>query len=147
MMVEAGHLALCLALALSVLLTVFPFVGAVRAQQQPILLARPIALLMFIATAFSFYALSYAFWVNDFSVYYVANNSNSMLPWYYRLTAVWGSHEGSMLFWVLILAGWIAAVAVGARQLPLLLHGRILGVLGLVAVGFVRLCVVYVESV
>ncbi len=136
MMVEAGHLALCLALALSVLLTVFPFIGAWRGQEQPILLARPIALLMFIATAFSFYALSYAFWTNDFSVYYVANNSNSMLPWYYRLTAVWGSHEGSMLFWVLILAGWIAAVAVGARQLPLLLHGRILGVLGLVAVGF-----------
>ena len=136
MMVEAGHLALCLALALSGLLTIFPFIGAWRGQEQPILLARPIALLMFVATAFAFYALSYAFWTNDFSVYYVANNSNSMLPWYYRLTAVWGSHEGSMLFWVLILAGWIAAVAVGARQLPLLLHGRILGVLGLVAVGF-----------
>ena len=105
MMVEAGHLAICLALALSVMLTVFPFVGAWRMQEQPILLAKPIALLMFLATAFAFYALSYAFLNNDFSVLYVANNSNSLLPWYYRLTAVWGSHEGSMLFWVLILAG------------------------------------------
>lgn len=136
MITEAGYLALVLALALSFALTLFPFYGSLKRQKEPVLLARPLAVLMFVATAFSFYALSYAFYTNDFSVMYVANNSNSMLPWYYRLTAVWGSHEGSMLMWLLMLSAWTALVALLARSLPLILQGRILGVMGLVCIGF-----------
>ena len=117
MITEAGYLALVLALALSFALTLFPFYGSLKRQMEPVLLARPLAVLMFIATAFSFYALSYAFYTNDFSVMYVANNSNSLLPWYYRLTAVWGSHEGSMLMWLLMLSAWTALVALLARSL------------------------------
>lgn len=136
MIAEVGYLALVMALALSVALTVFPLWGSWSRQQQAVLLARPLAVLMFICTAVSFYALSHAFYVNDFTVAYVANNSNSLLPWYFRLTAVWGSHEGSMLLWLLMLSLWTALVALFARGLPLVLQGRILGVMGLVGIGF-----------
>lgn len=136
MIAEVGYLALVVALALSAALAIFPFWGSWQRQIQPVLLARPLAVLLFVFTAISFYALSHAFYVNDFTVAYVANNSNTLLPWYYRLTAVWGSHEGSMLMWLLILSIWTALVAVLARSLPLLLQGRILGVMGLVCIGF-----------
>lgn len=136
MIAEAGNFALVLALALSIALAWFPLYGAARGQSGPMLLARPLSVLLLLVTAFSYWALSYAFWVNDFTVAYVANHSNSLLPWYFRLTAVWGSHEGSMLLWVLTLAVWICAVALFSKSLPLLLQGRILGVMGLIAVGF-----------
>jgi len=136
MIAEAGHLALCFALALSVILALFPLYGSYKGAAGPVLLARPVAILLFLITALSFAALCYAFWINDFTVAYVANNSNSLLPWYYRLTAVWGSHEGSMLLWVLMLSGWTAAVALLSNSLPLILQGRILGVLGTVNLGF-----------
>ncbi len=136
MIAEVGHLALCFALALSLILALFPLYGSYKGAAGPVLLARPAALLLFLLTAVSFAALCYAFWINDFTVAYVANNSNSLLPWYYRLTAVWGSHEGSMLLWVLMLSGWTAAVALLSNSLPLILQGRILGVLGFVNVGF-----------
>jgi cytochrome c-type biogenesis protein CcmF len=86
--------------------------------------------------AFAFGCLAAAFVHNDFSVLYVASHSNSQLPLHYRLTAVWGGHEGSMLLWMLMLGGWMAAVAVFSRHLPLVMVARILGVLGLVSVGF-----------
>ena len=136
MIAEVGHLALCFALALSVILALFPLYGSYKGAAGPVLLARPVAILLFLVTALSFTALCYAFWINDFTVAYVANNSNSLLPWYYRLTAVWGSHEGSMLLWVLMLSGWTAAVALLSNSLPLILQGRILGVLGTVNLGF-----------
>ena len=136
MIAELGHLALCFALVLSLLLTVFPLYGSYRGAAGPVLLARPIALLLFLLTSVAFAALCYSFWANDFTVLNVASNSNSLLPWYYRMTAVWGSHEGSMLLWVLMLSGWTAAVALLSNSLPLILQGRILGVLGFVNVGF-----------
>jgi len=136
MIAELGHLALCFALVLSLLLTVFPLYGSYRGAAGPVLLARPIALLLFLLTSVAFGALCYSFWANDFTVLNVASNSNSLLPWYYRMTAVWGSHEGSMLLWVLMLSGWTAAVALLSNSLPLILQGRILGVLGFVNVGF-----------
>lgn len=136
MIVEAGNFALALALALSIALAMFPLYGSFRRLAGPVLLAKPLSVLLLLVTAFSFWALSYAFWVNDFTVAYVANHSNSLLPWYYRLTAVWGSHEGSMLLWVLILALWICAVALFSNSLPLILQGRILGIMGLVAAAF-----------
>src|SRR5690606_4217863 len=83
-----------------------------------------------------FVALAACFAKNDFSVFYVAQNSNSALPLHYPLSAVWGAHEGSLLLWVLILAAWTAAVSVFSRSLPGVFVARVLGVMGLVSVGF-----------
>lgn len=91
---------------------------------------------MFLMLLMSFIALSWAFYTNDFTVSYVASNSNSALPWYYRLTAVWGAHEGSLLLWVLIQAGWTVAVAVFSRGMPLESVARVLAVMGMIGVGF-----------
>ncbi|WP_430456016.1 heme lyase CcmF/NrfE family subunit [Rheinheimera sp.] len=136
MIAELGHLALCFALAISLVLAIFPLYGSYKGAAGPVLLARPLAILLFLLTSVAFGALCYSFWSNDFTVLNVASNSNSMLPWYYRMTAVWGSHEGSMLLWVLMLSGWTAAVALLSNSLPLILQGRILGVLGIINVGF-----------
>lgn len=136
MIAEFGNFALALSLALALALAIFPLWGAHQQQQGWLLTAKPTAIALFLVTLVSFVCLCWAFIANDFTVLYVANNSNSLLPWYYRITAVWGSHEGSMLLWVLMLSGWTAAVALFSRSLPLLLQGRILGVMGLVCVGF-----------
>lgn len=136
MIAELGQLALTFAFALSVLLAVVPLYGSFSGNERALLLAKPLGLAGFLFAFLAILALSHAFYYNDFSVINVASNSNSLLPWYYRLTAVWGSHEGSMLLWVVILAGWIAAVALFSKGLPLLMQGRILGIMGLVAVGF-----------
>jgi cytochrome c-type biogenesis protein CcmF len=136
MIAEYGQLALTFALCISFALAIVPLYGSFKGQQTALQLGNPLAYALFLLTAFSFWALSYAFWSNDFTVVYVATNSNTLLPWYYRLTAVWGGHEGSMLLWLLTLSGWIAAVALFSRSLPLQFQGRILGVMGLIAVGF-----------
>src|SRR5690606_695280 len=85
----------------------------------------------------AFVALTHAFVVQDFSVAYVAHNSNLDLPWYFRVTAVWGAHEGSLLLWVLVLAIWSLAVAVFTRQLPERFASHVLAVLGLISIGFI----------
>jgi len=136
MIAEYGQLALTFALCISLALAIVPLYGSFKGHQTALQLGNPLSYALFLLTAFSFWALSYAFWSNDFTVVYVATNSNSLLPWYYRLTAVWGGHEGSMLLWLLTLSGWIAAVAMFSRSLPLQFQGRILGVMGLIAVGF-----------
>src|SRR5690606_841632 len=84
----------------------------------------------------SFGCLAWAFLQDDFTVAYVANNSNSLLPVYYKFSAVWGAHEGSLLLWVLILASWSYAVSLLSRDLPLDVLARVLSVMGLVLVGF-----------
>lgn len=84
----------------------------------------------------SFAVLLWAFYINDFTVQYVASNSNSELPWYYRLTAVWGAHEGSLLLWVLIQAAWTVAVASFSRGMPQESVARVLAVMGMITVGF-----------
>jgi cytochrome c-type biogenesis protein CcmF len=99
-------------------------------------LARPLALLQFVLVALSFACLAYAFLNNDFSVKYVANHSNSLLPKQYQFAAVWGGHEGSLLLWMLMLTGWAAAVALFSQTLPLVMVARVLGVMGLITVGF-----------
>jgi cytochrome c-type biogenesis protein CcmF len=91
---------------------------------------------MFFMLALSFVILCWAFYVNDFTVEYVANNSNSQLPWYYRITAVWGAHEGSLLLWVLIQAGWTVAVASFSKGMPRESVARVLAIMGLITVGF-----------
>ncbi|MFP5382800.1 MAG: heme lyase CcmF/NrfE family subunit [Gammaproteobacteria bacterium] len=136
MLPEIGHFALVLALVLALVQGTLPLVGAARRDASLMAVARPAALLQFIVLAFSFACLVAAFLGNDFTVTYVANNSNSLLPWYYRFSAVWGGHEGSLLLWVLLLSAWAAAVALTGRTLPDTVVARVLGVMGLVAAGF-----------
>ncbi|MGM0953410.1 MAG: heme lyase CcmF/NrfE family subunit [Pseudomonadota bacterium] len=133
---ELGQLALILALLLAVLLSVVPLAGALTGRDSLQAFARPLASGMFVFTGLAFAILTHAFLVDDFSVAYVANNSNSLLPWYYKFSAVWGGHEGSLLLWILMLAGWILAVAVFSRKLPPVMVSQVLSVLGMIAVGF-----------
>jgi cytochrome c-type biogenesis protein CcmF len=127
---------LVLAAVMSVLLGVLPLWGTLRPNPTLQALARPLALLQFVLVALSFACLAYAFLNNDFSVKYVANHSNSLLPKPYQFAAVWGGHEGSLLLWMLMLTGWAAAVALFSQTLPLVMVARVLGVMGLITVGF-----------
>ncbi|ELV8725382.1 heme lyase CcmF/NrfE family subunit [Vibrio fluvialis] len=142
MIAEIGHFALILALALAVLLSVLPLVGASKNNHVLMNAARPLSIGMFMMLALSFGILLWAFYTNDFTVQYVASNSNSQLPWYYRLTAVWGAHEGSLLLWVLIQAGWTLAVATLSRGMPQESVARVLAVMGLISVGFLLFIIV-----
>jgi cytochrome c-type biogenesis protein CcmF len=135
MIPEIGHFALILSLLVALTLGILPLVGAQRGNATWVALARPAAQAQFLLIAIAFGCLSWAFYVNDFSVGYVAQHSNSLLPTIYRLAAVWGGHEGSLLLWVLMLSGWTMAVALFSRQLPEVMVARVLGVLGLVACG------------
>ena len=136
MIPEIGHLLLWLALGVALALGVLPMVGAQRGPAGAMALARPLAAAQTLLVAAAFICLASAFVRNDFSVLYVASNSNSSLPLHYRIAAVWGGHEGSLLLWVLMLSLWTVAVAAFSRTLPLPFVARILAVLGFVAVGF-----------
>lgn len=136
MIPEIGHFALILALLVSIVQGVLPLVGAHRQRADWVALARPSAQLVFLLIAVSFGCLAQAFLANDFSVLYVAQHSNSQLPAMYRFAAVWGGHEGSLLLWVLMGSVWGLGVATFSRQLPDDMVARVLGVLGLLAVGF-----------
>ncbi|MBO6849404.1 MAG: heme lyase CcmF/NrfE family subunit [Marinobacter sp.] len=133
---ELGQFALILALLLAVLLSVVPLVGSVSGRDNLQAFARPLSAGLFVFVAIAFAILTYAFLIDDFSVAYVANNSNSMLPWYYKFSAVWGGHEGSLLLWILMLAGWTLAVAVFSRRLPSVMIAQVLAVMGMITVGF-----------
>ena len=137
MIPELGQLTLTFAFALSVLLGVIPLIGSYTANERALLVAKPLSMGLFVFTLLAFLALSWAFYHDDFTVINVATNSSSILPWYFKLTATWGSHEGSMLLWVMILAAWTALVAQYSKGLPLLMQGRILGIMGLINVGFI----------
>ena len=134
---EVGHLALIMAAWIALLQAVLPLWGSLSARraawQQ---LARPLALLQLALIVLAFGALWHAFHGHDFSVRYVAQHSNTLLPAPYRLSAIWAGHEGSLLLWVLMLALWSLAVAVFSRRLPLALVAQVLGVMGAVSVGF-----------
>ncbi|WP_412497758.1 heme lyase CcmF/NrfE family subunit [Vibrio furnissii] len=142
MIAEIGHFALILSLALAVLLSVLPLVGASKNNHVLMNAARPLSIGMFLMLALSFGILLWAFYTNDFTLQYVASNSNSQLPWYYRLTAVWGAHEGSLLLWVLIQAAWTLAVATLSRGMPQESVARVLAVMGLISVGFLLFIIV-----
>ncbi|HEX8987992.1 MAG TPA: heme lyase CcmF/NrfE family subunit [Rhodocyclaceae bacterium] len=135
MIPELGHFALILALCVAVVQGVLPLIGAQQGRREWILLARPAAQASFLLTLLSFGCLTWAFYANDFSVVYVAEHSNSQLPLMYRIGAVWGGHEGSLLLWVTLLSCWAFAVAQLSRTLDEAMVARVLGVLGLVAVG------------
>ena len=136
MIPEIGNFALVLALTIALIQSVVPMLGAARGRLDWMLLARPAAEAQFLFVLFAFICLSWSFANNDFSVMYVASNSNSALPVQYRLAAVWGGHEGSLLLWVLILAAWMVAVARFSDHLPQVMVARILAVMGLISVGF-----------
>ncbi len=136
MIVEVGHFALVLAFVLSICLSILPIWGSFRHKSLLVHFARPAAYLIFVLVLTSFMALVYAFVKDDFSVRYVAEHSNSLLPLGYKISAVWGAHEGSMLLWVLILSVWMALVALFNRALPIEAVARILGVMGIITLGF-----------
>ena len=133
---ELGQIALILALLVAALQALLPLAGAHRNKAAWMDVARPAAYAQLWLVMLAFIALTVAFVQQDFSVKYVADNSNSLLPMVYRYTAVWGSHEGSLLLWALVLAIWTGAVALFSRGLPDVVMARVLGVMGVVAVGF-----------
>ena len=132
MIPELGQLALCLALAVSLVQGVVPLVNPGAAA-----LARAAAQAQAMLVAFAFGCLTYAFVANDFSVQYVAMHSNSALPLHYRVSGVWGGHEGSFLLWCLMLGGWMFAVSIFSRHLPEDMTARVLAVMGLMSAGFI----------
>lgn len=136
MIAELGNYALALALAIAILLTIVPFWGVRQNNPLLIALARPMVWGLFLSLSFAFFGLMYLFAINDFSVQYVVNNSNSQLPIYYRLSAVWGSHEGSLLLWIWLLSCWSLAVAIFSCQLPQESVARVLAVMGMISIGF-----------
>src|SRR4051794_18162525 len=117
MIPELGQFALILALCVAAVLGTLPLIGAHQGRREWLVLARPAAQTMFLLIAASMAALAWSFYVNDFSVAYVAGHSNSLLPTHYRLAAVWGGHEGSLLLWLFMLAGWTFAVAQRSKSL------------------------------
>lgn len=129
---ELGYFALLLALVLAILQAVLPTLGVLKHQVPWQRLAPSLAVAGSLAMGLSFLGLVVGFLYNDFSLVYVASHSNSLLPWYYKLSATWGGHEGSLLLWVLILATWGMMVAVFSRGLPLDMRARVLAVLGVV---------------
>ena len=136
MIPELGQVTLLLALAVALILGTLPILGAARGRADWMALARPAAQTHFLLVAAAFACLTSAFVRNDFSVTYVAGNSNTALPLIYRIAGVWGGHEGSLLLWLMMLSVWMLAVALRSRHLPAPLAARILGVMGLISVGF-----------
>jgi len=133
---ELGHFVLWLALPLAAAQALFGIVGAHRGSASWLALTPVLARAQAWAVLIAFLSLAYAFLTVDFTVLYVAANANSQLPWPYRLSAVWGAHEGSLLLWALVLSGWTVAVARFRSGLPDAFAARVLGVLGLISVGF-----------
>lgn len=126
---ELGYLALLAAFILAILQVVLPTVGIVQGRVAWQRLAPSLAWAQFAAMAVSFGALMAGFYYNDFSLAYVAQHSNTLLPWYYKLSATWGGHEGSLLLWMTIMATWCALVSYFSRGLPLSMRARVLVIL------------------
>ena len=136
MIVELGHILLILTLPMAVLLSLAPLFEYRFADARWGSLVPPLVTMIFVALTASFAALAYAFLTNDFSVNLVASHSNTRLPSHFQFSAVWGNHEGSLLLWVWILAGWTFAVLLFGRELPREIQHRVLAVLGAISVGF-----------
>ncbi len=136
MIPEIGHFALIVALVLSLIQGTLPLLGASIGGNRWVALSAPVTRAQWLFMAVAFSCLLYSFIINDFSVKYVASNSNTQLPLLYRISAVWGAHEGSLLLWALILSTWAAAVTVFSRSIPPQVLARVVSVMGLVSVGF-----------
>jgi cytochrome c-type biogenesis protein CcmF len=133
---EVGQFALILALFVAIIQAAVPLAGAMRNDARMMAVAVPAARLSLLLVATAFACLAWSFATSDFSVENVAQHSNSQLPLHYRIAATWGSHEGSLVLWVLMLTGWGCAVTLFSRSLPLVLKARVLAVMGLIAIGF-----------
>ena len=142
MIPEIGHFALILALSVAIIQGVFPLWGSLTGKQHWVAMAKPAAYGQLFFMVISFACLTYAFVVNDFSVKYVANNSNTQMPTMFRVSAVWGAHEGSLLLWSMILSGWGAAVAFFNKGIPPIMLSRVLSIMGLVGVGFMLFVII-----
>src|ERR1043165_7856774 len=136
MIPELGQVALSLALTVALFLSATSLYGAQRSNASMMAFARPSAQALALLIAFAFGCLVRSFVANDFSVAYVAMNSNSALPLHYRVAGAWGGHEGSLLLWTLMLGTWMTAVSLFSRHLPEEMVARVLGVMGLVSAGF-----------
>ncbi|MCE8042636.1 heme lyase CcmF/NrfE family subunit [Halomonas daqingensis] len=136
MIPEIGHFALVIALLFAIVQSVVPLAGAALRRPLWMAYARPMAAGQFLFVAIAYAALTASYMLDDFSVLNVANNSNSMLPWYYKFSAVWGNHEGSVLLWSMMLAGWGYFAVRYSRELPRDMVARVISVLGMVCVGF-----------
>jgi cytochrome c-type biogenesis protein CcmF len=141
MAAEIGLLTLWLAFGASISLALFPALGVKLKNPSLMLLGNWFAALVFALLSLSVAALGAAFLADDFSVAYVANHSNTLLPWYYKLTAVWGSHEGSILFQVWILSCWLLAISLGGKAIELPFKSKVLSVLGLVTLALIAFIV------
>ena len=135
MIAELGHFSLVMALMMALIQAIFPLWGAHRGEYLWMAMAKPAARSQFLFLLTAFVCLATAFVTNDFSVLYVAEHSNSSLPLYYRITAVWGAHEGSMLLWAFILGLWTFAVTLFSRSLSEEMLARVLGVMALTSIG------------
>jgi len=136
MIPELGHFALIIAFAISIVQSIVPLIGAARNDATLMSVARPAALTQLLFVGLAYAALTHAFIVHDFSVLYVSQHSNMVQPLMYRISGVWGSHEGSLLLWTLILSIWTVAVAVYSRNLPEILMARVLSVMAMISIGF-----------
>ena len=136
MIPEIGHFSLILAFCFAIVQGTLPLVGVWKNNSALANLAVPAARTQFLFIAIAFLSLEYAFYTNDFSVLYVASTSNSQLPLMYKLAALWGGHEGSMLLWVSILGLWTMAVTLFAKTLPETFRIRLIAVMGMVSMGF-----------
>ncbi|MBT3348267.1 MAG: heme lyase CcmF/NrfE family subunit [Thiotrichales bacterium] len=136
MIPEIGNFALMIALAIAIVQGVIPLIGAQLGISNLMAIARPAAQAQFLFMTIAIVLLGVSFVTDDFSVRYVATNSNSLLPMIYKASAVWGGHEGSLLLWAFMLSGWGAAVTWFSKSLPFTLTSRALAILGLVGIGF-----------
>jgi cytochrome c-type biogenesis protein CcmF len=136
MLPELGHFSLIVALCIAVVQALVPLAGSARGDVRWMAVARPAAQGQFVFVAIAFACLAWSFVANDFSVLNVASNSNSSLPLQYRFAATWGSHEGSLLLWVLMLSVWMVAVSVFSHQLPQEMLARVLSVMAMISIGF-----------
>jgi cytochrome c-type biogenesis protein CcmF len=137
MIPELGHFALIMALVMSLIQASLPVIGAAKGINSWMDLAKPVTRLQLFFMLVSFAALVQSFIVNDFSVMYVANNSNTALPLVFRISAVWGAHEGSLLLWGLVLSIWAGAVSYFSKSIPKDMLARVLSVMGMISVGFI----------
>ena len=142
MIVEIGHFALILATCVAFLQAVLPLAGTMLDRPRWQALAKPTALLQFALIVLAYAVLTHGAVTDDFSIKYIAGHSNSLLPMEFKVSAVWGGHEGSLLLWVLMLSGWTVAVALFSKTLPLAMVARVIGVLGWVSVGFLSFTVI-----
>ena len=136
MLIEVGHFALVLALVISLVLIAVPSIGLYQNKESLAQLAKPLVWAQGFWIAVAFFVLLTAFLTNDFSVKYVAENSNTQLPVLYKASAVWGAHEGSLLLWVFVLSLWTVAVSIFSKRIPSDLINLTLIVLGAISLGF-----------